>query len=105
MDDDDRQTSSKALESIHLCSRPSLADASLYSPPPIDSLPILPLQVAVLSPSSTSLVVPTSCPHELEFPYSLATPINYALDPMASAQVLPMWLPSVEEQLAFEKDM
>ncbi len=70
-------------------------------PPPY----IYPAKLFVLSPESDSLIVPTSCPHELEFPYHLASPNTFALDEFASGQPLTAleWVPSIEETMRLER--
>lgn len=80
------------------------AVAPMSSPPHTPPrLPIFPLQVTHLSSNTESLIVPTSCPHELEFPYALCSPPLHFLDPLASSQLPvepnPIWAPSVEQDL------
>ncbi|RDX40598.1 hypothetical protein OH76DRAFT_1490151 [Lentinus brumalis] len=72
-------------------------------PPPCGAFPRM--EVVVLSPESDSLIVPTSCPHEVEFPYSLAYPDTFALDEFASGQPvgIPVWVPSIEETIRLER--
>ncbi|KAI0712731.1 hypothetical protein C8T65DRAFT_695252 [Cerioporus squamosus] len=67
-----------------------------------DMLPVYPPRCIVLPANSDCLDVPTSCPHELEYPYRFVSPeLPSWVDPDASAQIsgLPEFLPSLEQEL------
>ncbi|KAI0720194.1 hypothetical protein C8T65DRAFT_735954 [Cerioporus squamosus] len=69
---------------------------------PRGMLPVYPPRCIVLPADSDSLDVPTSCPHELEYPYRFVSPeLPSWVDPDASAQIngLPVFLPSLEQEL------